>query len=63
LKIIQTDNFDTELVSDVLVAENVSSERLGKKMTDALNEGFSGPDSSVFFKLVEDDFKLFTRDY
>ncbi|KKL62672.1 hypothetical protein LCGC14_2182840 [marine sediment metagenome] len=63
LKVIQTDNFDTESVSDVLVAENVSSERLGKIMTDALNEKLSGSNSSVYFKLVEDDFKLFTRDY
>ena len=63
MKVIQTDNFDTESVSDVLVAENVSSERLGKIMTDALNEKLSGSNSSVYFKLVEDDFKLFTRDY
>ncbi|OAM78194.1 hypothetical protein [Devosia elaeis] len=38
-KIIGKDNWDRETVADVLVADNIRSERDGKKMVDALNEG------------------------
>lgn len=63
MKIVQTDNFCRETVCDVLIAENVPNERVGKVMIDALNERFSGTHSAVFFKLKEDGYQLYEPDY
>ncbi|MNK84465.1 hypothetical protein D3C87_1043140 [compost metagenome] len=58
MKIICKDNFDRESVNDRLVCENVS-EFYGSKIVYFLNDKFSGDYSSDFYKLVEDDYKLY----
>jgi hypothetical protein len=61
VKIVITDNFGRESVADKLVAENVDK-YWGKKMVDAMNEKLHGKlgesDNLNFFRLVEDDYKL-----
>ena len=59
MKIIMVDNFNRENVSDTLIAENVS-EYFGKKIVKYLNNTFSGDTSPDYFKLVTNDYKLFT---
>jgi len=58
MKIIIVSNFDNEAVSDRLIAENVSSV-YGRTMVSALLDKFSGSSSPDFFRLVEDDYKLY----
>jgi len=58
MKIIQVDNYDRETISDILIAENVNLIN-GKETTEFLNKKYSGADSSIYFRLVEDDYKLF----
>ena len=58
MKIIIVSNFDNEAVSDRLIAENVSSV-YGITMVSALLYEFSGDSSPDFFRLVEDDYKLY----
>jgi len=59
LKIIKVDNFNRESVSDSVVCENVQV-YMGKHIVEFLNEKFSGNESSDFFRLVENDYKLYT---
>ncbi len=61
MKIICVDNFARETHSDTLVAENITNERYGQRMVDALNSS-SGEDGEDFFKLVPDDHKLHEYD-
>lgn len=56
VKIICVDNFGRESVADILIAENVN-EYWGKRIVDGLNEK-QHEDSEVYFRLVEDDHKL-----
>ena len=58
MKIIKVDNFNSDFISDQLVAENVN-EVYGTEITETLNEKYSGERSMVFFRLVSDDYKLF----
>lgn len=58
MKIINVDNFDRESVDDKLVCENIN-EYYGEYIVDWLNEKFSGNHSSDFYRLVEDDHKLY----
>ena len=58
MKIIQVDNFDRENVSDRLICENVS-EFMGKTIVALLNGKMSGDTSPVYFRLVEDNHKLY----
>lgn len=58
MKIIQLDNFGREAVSDTLIAENVSK-HYGEIITDFLIKELSGESSPMFFRLVEDDHKLY----
>lgn len=59
MKIICVDNFDRESRDDSLVCENVNK-YMGKQIVEFLIEKFSGNESSDFFRLVEDDYKLYT---
>lgn len=63
MKIICVDNFDRELYPDVLIAEGITNKVLGEFMVESLNNKYSGAQSSQFYKLVPDDYVLFTRDY
>ena len=58
MKIIRVDNFNRESRSDSIVCENIN-EYLGKIITGFLIEKFSGDNSSDFFRLVDDNYKLY----
>ena len=57
MKIIRTDNFDREHISDGLIAENVN-EFFAKLVAKLLNK-YIGADSQDYFKAVPDDHKLY----
>lgn len=57
MKIIAVSNFDNERISDFLVAENVS-EWYAEKISFLLNE-FTGLSSTMFYKGVKDNYKLY----
>ena len=58
MKIVCVDNFDTGNKSDALVAENVNP-FYGEPMVEWLNQRYGGERSDSFFKLVEDDHRLY----
>ena len=57
MKIILVDNFDRNRINDQLIAENVSI-YWGNKIVTFLNDKYSGNDSSDFFRLEKDNYKL-----
>jgi hypothetical protein len=57
MNIICTDNFDRDEVADVVIAENVSYV-YGQELVDFLNAKHGGRDSSYFFKMVSNEYKL-----
>lgn len=59
MKIICCDNYGRENVSDTLVAKNIS-EYYGRIVVEALNKEIDDSYSDCYFKLVEDDYKLYT---
>ena len=59
MKIICIDNFDNEAVSDGLIATGLD-QYMGKQIVVFLNEKFSGDYAPNYFKLVDDDYELFT---
>jgi len=59
MKIIQIDNYDRDYISDVLVCENVN-EYYGKKILDFLIKSLSNDTGQNYYRLVEDDYKLYT---
>jgi hypothetical protein len=58
MKIVCTDNFDREIISDTLVCENINKYH-GERIVEFLNENDSGNNSPNFYTLVEDDYKLY----
>jgi hypothetical protein len=54
MKIIAVDNLNRDEVSDILIAENVHK-GYGELLVDLLNKR----SSSRYFKLVEDNYKLY----
>ena len=57
MKIIGTDNFSRDHVSDFLVCSNVN-EYYGKLIVDRLNE-INGDTGPRYFQLVPDDYVLY----
>ena len=57
MKIICVDNFNRENMADELVCENVN-EYYREHIVDFLNKKFGGDDSFNYYRLVEDDYKL-----
>lgn len=55
MKIIKKDNFDREMVSEVLICEHVNP-NYAAKIIDGLN---SDENSSDWFKAVPDDYELY----
>lgn len=55
MKIIGVDNYDREYISDFLVCENVNK-GYGNELVNYLNKQ---DDQPRFYKLVEDDYKLY----
>jgi len=62
MKIIAIDNYDRGNMNEVLVADKVSKIH-GDVMTQALNKTFGGPDELLYYKLVEENYKLFEVDH
>lgn len=57
MKIIGISNFNLETIDDILIAENIFNNFYAEKIVNHLNEQL-GPDSTFFFKSVEDNKKL-----
>lgn len=57
MKIVRVDNFDREIYDDVLICENVS-QYYGKDIVEFFNNR-EGEYSDWYYRLVEDDYKLF----
>lgn len=58
MKIVGVDNYDREIYDDILVCENVKNKYYGNKIVDMLNRQAENG-GETFYKLVEDDYKLF----
>ena len=58
MKIIQTDNFERDTVSDILIAKDIS-ENFANIIVDALNTKYSSDYSPMFFKVVPENYKLY----
>jgi hypothetical protein len=61
MKIIAVDNFDRETHDDKLICEN-ASEFNAKLIVNLLNDKF-GENSDTFFKVVENDHKLYKYEW
>lgn len=59
MKIVRSDNFSREMISDVLVCGGITEERYGTTMVEALNAAYSDDDADVYFKLVKDEYELY----
>lgn len=57
MKIIRTDNFARETVADVLIAENIKSEELGRVMVEAL-QNWKKREEVDWYILVQDNHRL-----
>ena len=58
MKIISSDNFGREHISDKLVCENINK-FYGEKIVEFLNKSFSGDYANNYYNLVEDNHKLY----
>lgn len=58
IKIITKDNFDRDLFTETVVAENVS-EHYGKELVRLWNKARWTDESDIFLELVEDDYELY----
>ena len=61
MKIILTDNFGREEVSDTLIAENVP-EFWAPSLVELLNKHYSSGLSPYWFRMVADNAKLYVYD-
>lgn len=59
MKIVCVDNFNRDYVSDKVIANNVS-EYYGKEIVKFLNNKFGGKHSPYFFRMVEEEYELYT---
>ena len=59
MKIVQSDNFDRENISEQLIADNVS-EYWANKIVTLLNNKYSGSETSFYCSVESDDYKLYT---
>ena len=57
MKIIGVDNFDRKTTSDIFVA-SVPNNKIAERIVELLNDT-EPEDTSWFFKVVPDDYKLF----
>lgn len=58
MKIVGVDNLDRDYVSDIHVAENVAP-HMADLIVELLNNEASLDESSTFYKVVPDDYKLY----
>ena len=59
MKIICIDNFDSESVSDTLIASDLTEKEAIAKAAE-LNKKYGGDYSPLYYKAVLDDYKLYT---
>ncbi|KEK23883.1 hypothetical protein BAGA_05425 [Bacillus gaemokensis] len=62
MKIICVDNFDRDTHDDKLVCESIDK-YYGEVVVNSLNDKLSGEHSDSYFKLVEDDYKLYKYEW
>lgn len=62
MKIIKTDNFQRDEMSDSLVAETLSP-YYAKIIVKLLNKKLSGNESQSYFREVKDDYELYRVKY
>lgn len=60
MKIIAVDNFNRENHDDRLVCENISSDREAKVILTSLQIILGGERCAEFYKIVDDNYKLYT---
>jgi len=58
VKIVQSDNFDRENISEQLLAENVP-EYWADKIVELLNDKYSGSTTSFYCSAKKDNYKLY----
>lgn len=58
MKIIWKDNFDRDLYTETVVAENVN-EHVGKELVKLHNDRYWNGQSDSYLALVEDDYVLY----
>lgn len=58
MKIVQSDNYDRDDVSEQLIAENVP-EYWASKIVELLNDRYSGSETAFYCSVKPDDHKLF----
>lgn len=58
MKIIWKDNFDRDLYTEIVVAENVD-ETVGKELVKLHNDRYWNGQSDSYLALVEDDYVLY----
>ena len=56
MKIVTSDNFNRDLFTETVVAENLN-EFLGKQLVEQWNEEYWTAQSEFYLKLVDDDYK------
>ena len=56
MKIIATDNYDRDYISDELIAFNLSKKE-AKRKADKMNKK-TGEHSPIFYRIVPNDYKL-----
>ena len=59
MKIIAVSNFDDEMVSDILIAENVS-EDWAKRIVKLMNTHWSTETDRYYYQCVIDEYRLHT---
>ena len=58
MKIVRTDNFAREHISERLVAENIQNKEEAEVMIGALIDKLTSHSGPNWYKLVDDDYKL-----
>lgn len=57
MRIVNTDNFDSDHPSESFVLHPMNEEA-AEEIADVINKHFSGPHSERFWKVVSDNYKL-----
>lgn len=60
MKIVKVSNFNDEMINDQLVCSNIKNKFEADTMLEALNQKHSGDTANYHYKIVEDDYKLYT---
>ncbi len=58
MKIVAVDNFASDAVADLLVAENITNKSYAEVMCKALNDHYSGEHAARHYQVWEDDKQL-----